>query len=163
MTADELEMYGLALFGSAWQAQLARELNVDRRRVKDWLNRESVPQFVDKEIKGVLYQRLSEVERAVRYYEEQNMRTLLDFYNDANSAFERSGFFESQKIEYDKTDPEMIFTGWADGDGIKLSDEQLKALLNAFEVEKAIFEEKGFVNENEFYDKAGRELDKITL
>ena len=91
------------------------------------------------------------------------MRTLLDFYNDANSAFERSGFFESQKIEYDKTDPEMIFTGWADGDGIKLSDEQLKALLNAFEVEKAIFEEKGFVNENEFYDKAGRELDKITL
>ena len=73
MTADELEMYGLALFGSAWQAQLARELNVDRRRVQDWLKRESVPLFVDKEIKDVLYQRFSEVERAVRYYEDQSL------------------------------------------------------------------------------------------
>jgi len=91
------------------------------------------------------------------------MRTLFDFYYDASSAFERVGFLESQRIDYDNTDPEMIFTGWADGDFVKLSDEKLKMLINAFEVEKAIFEEKGFVNENEFYDKAGRELDKITL
>lgn len=163
MTIDELKMYGQALFGSAWQSQLARALDIDRRNVQKWMARESVPVYVDREIAKILKDRFEEISEAKAYYEENNMRTLLDFYNDASSAFERSGFFESQKIEYDKTNPEMVFTGWADGDGIKLSDEQLEALLNAFEVEKAIFEEKGFVNENEFYDKAGRELDKVVL
>ncbi len=67
MTKDELEMYGLALFGSAWQAQLANELNVDRRRVQDWLKRESVPGFVDAEIKEVIAQRYSEVKKAAVY------------------------------------------------------------------------------------------------
>lgn len=163
MTVDELIMYGQALFGSAWQSQLARALNLDRRNVQKWITRESVPSYVDREMAKILKDRFEEISEAKAYYEENNMRTLFDFYTDASSAFERVGFLESQKIEYDKTDPEMIFTGWADGDGIKLSDEQLKALINAFEVEKAIFEEKGFVNENEFYDKAGRELDKIAL
>lgn len=72
MTTDELEMYGLSLFGTAWQVQLAREFDIDRRNIQNWIKRESVPEFVDKEIRDVLYQRLSEIKKAVEYYEERH-------------------------------------------------------------------------------------------
>lgn len=67
MTSNELEMYGLALFGASWQAQLANELNVDRRRVQDWLKRGSVPGFVDVEIKEIIAQRYNEIRDAMNY------------------------------------------------------------------------------------------------
>ncbi|MFW1939526.1 transcriptional regulator [Acinetobacter junii] len=51
MTPEELRKAGELLFGNQWQSDLARALEVDSRRVRDWLQeRRPIPIGVKTEI-----------------------------------------------------------------------------------------------------------------
>lgn len=51
MTPEELRKAGELLFGNQWQSDLARALEVDSRRVRDWLQeRRPIPVGVKTEI-----------------------------------------------------------------------------------------------------------------
>lgn len=51
MTTNELRQAGELLYGSQWQSDLARALEVDARRVRDWLQeRRPIPIGVKREI-----------------------------------------------------------------------------------------------------------------
>ena len=51
MTPEELRKAGELLFGNQWQSDLARALEVDSRRVRDWLQeRRPIPVGVKVEI-----------------------------------------------------------------------------------------------------------------
>lgn len=51
MTPEELKKAGELLFGNQWQSDLARALEVDSRRVRDWLQeRRPIPVGVKTEI-----------------------------------------------------------------------------------------------------------------
>ena len=51
MTPEELKKAGELLFGNQWQSDLARALDVDSRRVRDWLQeRRPIPVGVKAEI-----------------------------------------------------------------------------------------------------------------
>nr|WP_276591270.1 transcriptional regulator [Moraxella bovis] len=46
---------GTALYGTQWQSDLARALNVDSRRVRQWLKEERpIPDWLDDELKVLL-------------------------------------------------------------------------------------------------------------
>lgn len=55
LTPDELTQAGSILYGKQWQSELARSLEVDSRRVRDWLQgRRPVPIGVKWEIIDLL-------------------------------------------------------------------------------------------------------------
>ena len=57
MTPEELRKAGELLFGNQWQSDLARALEVDSRRVRDWLQeRRPIPVGVKTEIIELLRQ-----------------------------------------------------------------------------------------------------------
>lgn len=51
MTPEQLKQAGELLFGNQWQSDLARALDVDARRVRDWLQeRRPIPVGVKNEV-----------------------------------------------------------------------------------------------------------------
>lgn len=51
MTPEQLKSAGELLFGNQWQSDLARALEVDSRRVRDWLQeRRPIPAGVKSEV-----------------------------------------------------------------------------------------------------------------
>lgn len=55
MTKEQLTAIGQALYGTQWQSDLARALNIDSRRVRQWLNDERpLPDWLDAELKTLL-------------------------------------------------------------------------------------------------------------
>jgi len=50
LTTAELERAGIALFGQQWQSDIARALDVNPRRVREWIERDSVPEWVRGEV-----------------------------------------------------------------------------------------------------------------
>ncbi|UYZ74519.1 helix-turn-helix domain-containing protein [Moraxella bovis] len=60
MTPDQLTAIGTALYGTQWQSDLARALNVDSRRVRQWLKEERpIPDWLDDELKVLLNEKIS--------------------------------------------------------------------------------------------------------
>ena len=58
MTIDQLTTAGQLLYGDQWQANLARSLNVDVRRVRHWTaGTRPVSDFVDSEVRQLLADR----------------------------------------------------------------------------------------------------------
>lgn len=55
MTPNDLVAAGQALYGERWQSDLARALNdINPRRVREWLERDSVPTWVAAEVYALL-------------------------------------------------------------------------------------------------------------
>lgn len=55
MTPEQLKNAGELLFGNQWQSDLARALEVDSRRVRDWLQqRRPIPDGVKSEVIDLL-------------------------------------------------------------------------------------------------------------
>lgn len=55
MTIDQLITAGQLLYGDQWQANLARSLNVDVRRIRHWTaGTRPISDFVDKEVRQLL-------------------------------------------------------------------------------------------------------------
>lgn len=55
MTIDQLTEAGRLLYGDQWQSNLARDLNIDSRRVRQWLSGKTpVSPWVGGEIKALL-------------------------------------------------------------------------------------------------------------
>lgn len=68
MTSEDLKFYGKSLFGESWQSQLASDLNVDRRKVNDWLKeRRQLPLFLNDEIPNLLAKKKNEIEVAITH------------------------------------------------------------------------------------------------
>lgn len=72
MTREQLEYFGQACFGRSWQAQLADRLQIDRRRVSNWTKGETIPKWVDNELKTVVETRYYEMKKAFELLKENN-------------------------------------------------------------------------------------------
>jgi hypothetical protein len=56
MTPEQLKNAGELLFGNQWQSDLARALDVDSRRIRDWLQeRRPIPMGVKSEVIELLF------------------------------------------------------------------------------------------------------------
>ena len=66
MTKEELIYFGSACFGRSWQAQLADRFQVDRRRVSNWSKGETIPKWVESELKTVVETRYYEMKKAFK-------------------------------------------------------------------------------------------------
>lgn len=63
MTIDQLTVAGQLLYGDQWQANLARSLNVDVRRIRHWTaGTRHISDFVDKEIKQLLIDKQKKID-----------------------------------------------------------------------------------------------------
>lgn len=62
----ELRKSGEALFGPRWQTDIARALDVNSRRVRQWIKGERpLPGTIDKEIKKLLEDRKLKIENVL--------------------------------------------------------------------------------------------------
>ncbi len=60
MTKDQLSTIGTALYGTQWQSDLARALDIDSRRVRQWLNDERpLPDWLDGELNQLLQDKIT--------------------------------------------------------------------------------------------------------
>ncbi len=60
MTKDQLAAIGSALYGTQWQSDLARTLDIDSRRVRQWLNNERpLPDWLDGELNQLLQDKIT--------------------------------------------------------------------------------------------------------
>lgn len=63
MTIDQLTTAGQLLYGDQWQANLARSLNVDVRRIRHWTaGTRPLSDFVDKEVKQLLIDKQKKID-----------------------------------------------------------------------------------------------------
>lgn len=61
LTATQLTAIGVALYGTQWQSDLARALNVDSRRVRQWLNNERpIPEWLSSELNTLLIKNIDD-------------------------------------------------------------------------------------------------------
>lgn len=66
MTKEQLITIGQALYGTQWQSNLARALNIDSRRVRQWLNDERpLPDWLSGEIKNILTDNIAECQKCL--------------------------------------------------------------------------------------------------
>lgn len=66
MTLEQLTAVGQALYGTQWQSNLARSLNIDSRRVRQWLNNERpLPEWLDAELRKLLEQNIKECQQCL--------------------------------------------------------------------------------------------------
>ncbi|OOS03287.1 hypothetical protein SAMN02745664_12328 [Moraxella cuniculi DSM 21768] len=60
MSKDKLTAIGQALYGTQWQSDLARALNIDSRRVRQWLNDErGLPDWLEGELNRLLTDKIT--------------------------------------------------------------------------------------------------------
>ena len=63
MTIDQLITAGQLLYGDQWQANLARSLNVDVRRIRHWTaGTRPISDFVDKEVRQLLIDKQKKID-----------------------------------------------------------------------------------------------------
>ena len=63
MTIDQLITAGQLLYGDQWQANLARSLNVDVRRIRHWTaETRPISDFVDKEVRQLLIDKQKKID-----------------------------------------------------------------------------------------------------
>lgn len=61
MTIEQLTKIGQALYGTQWQSNLAKSLNIDSRRVRQWLNNERpLPDWLNNELCNLLQQNITD-------------------------------------------------------------------------------------------------------
>lgn len=66
MNKDQLITIGQALYGTQWQSDLARALNIDSRRIRQWLNDERpFPEWLDNELKTLLQANIKECQQCL--------------------------------------------------------------------------------------------------
>ena len=54
MSGADLERAGVALYGDRWQSALARDLNINDRRIREYMERGGAPSWIRAEIFGLL-------------------------------------------------------------------------------------------------------------
>ena len=65
MTPDQLTHIGQILSGTQWQSDLARALDIDSRRVRQWLNNERpIPDWLNGELKTLLDDNIEQAKTA---------------------------------------------------------------------------------------------------
>lgn len=63
MTIDQLIAAGQLLYGDQWQANLARSLDVDVRRIRHWTaGTRPISDFVDKEVRQLLIDKQKKID-----------------------------------------------------------------------------------------------------
>ena len=63
MTINQLTIAGQLLYGDQWQANLARSLNVDVRRIRHWTaGTRPISDFVDKEVRQLLINKQKQID-----------------------------------------------------------------------------------------------------
>ena len=63
MTINQLTIAGQLLYGDQWQANLARSLNVDVRRIRHWTaGTRPISDFVDKEVRQLLIDKQKKID-----------------------------------------------------------------------------------------------------
>lgn len=61
MNKETLTAIGQVLYGTQWQSDLARALNIDSRRIRQWLNEERpIPDWLNEELKRLLLVNIDE-------------------------------------------------------------------------------------------------------
>lgn len=64
MNHEQLTQIGVALYGTQWQSDLARALNIDSRRVRQWLNHERpIPDWLVYEVLVLLQNNIIECQK----------------------------------------------------------------------------------------------------
>ncbi|WP_230657759.1 helix-turn-helix domain-containing protein [Psychrobacter sp. I-STPA10] len=67
MDIELLEAIGNTLYGDQWQTNLARSLDIDSRRVRQWINKERpIPDWLAKECKILLEKNKLECEELIK-------------------------------------------------------------------------------------------------
>lgn len=62
MTIEQLEQAGRLLYGDQWQANLARDFNIDSRRIRQWLSCDrSISDWVDSAVVELLTKRQKDI------------------------------------------------------------------------------------------------------
>jgi hypothetical protein len=70
MGPKELRKSGEALFGQRWQTDLARALDVDSRRIRQWIKGERpLPKTIDQDILALLKQRQQKISQLLEDFE----------------------------------------------------------------------------------------------
>lgn len=70
LTPEQLELIGIALYGTGYKIQLAEFLGVDRRRINHWLSGDRpIPVGITSEILEIAKQRKVEVHSAIELIE----------------------------------------------------------------------------------------------
>lgn len=67
MNKETLTAIGQVLYGTQWQSDLARALNIDSRRIRQWLNNERpIPDWLNKELKRLLLVNIDECQKCIK-------------------------------------------------------------------------------------------------
>ena len=82
------------LFGRSWQAQVADYLMISRKTVSSWIDRGSIPAWVEKEIKPLVIRRAKESQFALEFYHNKAILNGEVFHYDA----ERYNFSDIQQF-----------------------------------------------------------------
>lgn len=62
MTIEQLEQAGRLLYGDQWQANLARDFNIDSRRIRQWLSGDrSISDWVDNAVVELLNKKQKDI------------------------------------------------------------------------------------------------------
>lgn len=67
MNFEDLEKICIGLYGTAWQAQLANTLNLDRRNIQNWKN-QGVASWVFDALEQIVTQRKNELTESEKFY-----------------------------------------------------------------------------------------------
>lgn len=77
ITKDLLIKVGQALYGAQWQSDLARALDVDSRRVRQWLNDERpIPEWLLSELNTLLTKNIDDCQRLLQVLASQTQTPL---------------------------------------------------------------------------------------
>ncbi|MDO4434584.1 MAG: hypothetical protein Q4B82_08410 [Alysiella sp.] len=72
MTTDQLIQAGQALYGEQWQSNLARSLNIDSRRIRQWLKGERpLPPWLAHELVRLLQHNIHQCQACLSQIEMQ--------------------------------------------------------------------------------------------
>lgn len=73
MGPKEFRKSGELLFGPRWQTDIARELGVDSRRVRQWVKGDRpLPDTIDRDIIQLLKARLSQLIKLLDFFEKKS-------------------------------------------------------------------------------------------
>lgn len=77
ITKDLLIKVGQALYGTQWQSDLARALDVDSRRVRQWLGDERpIPEWLSSELNALLAKNIDDCQHLQRALSNQTQTPL---------------------------------------------------------------------------------------
>lgn len=103
MNIEQLERAGRLLYGDQWQANLARDFNIDSRRIRQWLSGDrSISDWVEIAVMRLLKNNQSQINQFIEQMEldmdiiakiknAANINQLCDLLNEYESSFNRDG------------------------------------------------------------------------